>query len=123
MKIWSRILKILTIGGVFILGGCQTNDSAIAAALDSTDDQTMAMLTSVLAGAMGVASVEIGPGDLTKTSTIAVLPPRLSPLEDRSVVKPTLFDIMLEGGRCYVVRRETGDEYDLDGVSCHAFNG
>ncbi len=83
----------------------------------------MTELKSVLAKAMNTASVDIGPGDLTKTSTISVLPPRLGPHEQRSPVKPTQFDIILKGSGCFVVRRDTGEEYELRGVSCRAVGG
>ncbi len=114
---------LLVVIGASILNGCQSNGTMTFATLAEADSQTMAELKSVLAGAMNTASVDIGPGDLTKTSTISVLPPRLSPDEDRSTVTPTQFDIILRGSSCYVVRRDTGDEYELSGVSCRALDG
>jgi len=118
-----RSLGLLAMIGAFALSACQSNSEVTSAALAEADSETMAELKSVLARAMDTARVELGPGDLTKASTISVLPPRLSPDEDRSTVKPTLFDIVLKGSKCFVVRRDTGDEYELAGVSCRALGG
>ncbi len=118
-----RLLQMLVVSSAFIVSACQSNNAATFSALEDAGDETMAEVKSVLARAMNTASVEIGPGDLTETSTISVLPPPLNPYEDRSTVKPTLFDIMIKGSRCYVVRRDTGDEYELAGVSCRALDG
>jgi len=123
MKTRFRSLGLLVMIGAFTLGACQSNGDVTPAVLAEADDETMAEVKSVLARAMNTARVELGPGDLTKTSTISVLPPRLSPDEDRSTVKPTQFDIVLKGSRCFVVRRDTGDEYELVGVSCRALGG
>ncbi len=101
-----------------LLGGCQTSAPAAPAALSSTDPETMAALQGVLASAMSTASVKIGPGDLTASSTISVLPPPPGPYEGRSVAKPTLFDIMMRGERCFVVRRDTGEEFSLGDIGC-----
>ncbi len=120
MNISSRILRVFAAMGVILLSACQSTDAKTYAVLVSADDQTMTALKSVLASALGQASVEIGPGDLTKTSVVAVLPPRLAQQEDRSVVQPDLFDLMINGAKCIVVRRQTGEEYDLRDVSCRS---
>ncbi len=105
-----------------LLGGCQSPgeglDAPAPAALSSMDEETIATLRAVLADAMNDASITLGPGDLTKTSTIAVLPPRPSPYEGRSTAKPVLFDIFLRGDACFVVRRDSGAEYVLRAIAC-----
>jgi hypothetical protein len=88
------------------------------ATLAHADPATMAELHAVLARAVGRARVELGPGDPTQTSVISVLPRRPSPYEDRSLAMPTTFDLVIEGGRCFVVRRDTGEEFELQGVEC-----
>jgi hypothetical protein len=106
------------LAGALTLAACQSAPASQAAVLSKNDPQTMQTVEAVLARAMDRARVTIGPGDLTKMSTIAVLPPRLSPLEDRSPAKPALFDIVLKDGACFVVRREDGASFPLADVSC-----
>ena len=69
---------------------------------------------------MGRAQIELGAGDPTQDPTIAVLPPPLGPGEDRSTATPVYFDIILKDGECAVIRRDTGEEFPLDGVPCSA---
>ncbi|MCF6329753.1 MAG: hypothetical protein L3J02_08145 [Henriciella sp.] len=94
------------------------SETKVPAVLISSDEQTLTALKSELAEAMGVASVELGPNDLTQGSVISVLPPRLGPLEGHSMAKPTQFDLMKTNSNCYIVRRGTGDVYRLSGLTC-----
>lgn len=110
---------IQAILGAFVLAGCQLTEAQAPAVLDSVDAGTMTELKAVLATAMKTASVEIGPGDVTQTSTISVLPPRLSPLEGRSPARPVQFDIVKKGTKCAVIRRDTGEAFALHGITCH----
>jgi hypothetical protein len=105
------------------LGACQSAEPRTFAVLETSDAETLAKLKSILAGAMNSASVEIGPGDLTTTSSIAVLPPRPGPYEGRSLATPTQFDLMMRESRCVVVRRDTGEEFALPGVPCRPRGG
>ncbi len=104
--------------GAFLLAGCQMTKAEAPAVLITADTQTMTELKAVLAGAMKTASVEIGPGDVTQTSTISVLPPRLSPLEGRSTATPVQFDIIKKGRDCSVIRRDTGEVFSLGDIAC-----
>lgn len=98
--------------------GCQSAVVSTPAVLAIADEPTLAEVRAVLARAMNDAGVEIGPGDLTKTSTVIALPKRLNPNEDRSLARPTQFDLVIQGDRCALVRRETGEEFVLNGVAC-----
>jgi len=109
--------------GAAALGACQSSAAAAPAVLETADARTIAELKSVLARAMNDASVDIGPGDLTQTSTISALPPRLNPIEDRSLAAPTQFDLMIRGGDCFLVRRDTNEEFALNGVACKPAGG
>lgn len=113
-----RRFGMLGMIGAMTIGACQSTPPTIYGALEVADAQTMAVVESVLARAMNRASIEIGPGDLTKTSVVSVLPPRLSPNETRSTAQPTQFDIIIKGAKCFVVRRDTAKEYELSGVAC-----
>lgn len=106
-----------------LMCACQSNGAQTPAVLAAADAETMAAVKSVLAEAMDRAGVELGPGNPTQTSTISVLPPPLSPHEDRSTASPTQFDIVLKGSNCFVIRRDTGEEFELKGVSCKPADG
>ncbi|HXI87897.1 MAG TPA: hypothetical protein VNH64_10595 [Parvularculaceae bacterium] len=120
----TRGFGALVVMGLFMTGACETDDASSEAGspavLVSADVETMAKVKLVLADAMGKANVELGPGDPTETSTISVLPPRPTRYESMSTATPTQFDIVLKGSRCFVVRRDTGEAYELKGVSCRA---
>lgn len=119
-----RLLTILLGVGALLSGGCVTGVAhSMPAVLVSADEETMAALKAVLADALEVGRVELGAGDPTTSPVIAVLPPKLGPHEDRSTARPTLFDIELRGGRCVVVRRDTGEAFDLAGLACRAYGG
>ena len=101
-----------------LLAACQTAEPVAPAVLASADSDTLEKLKSVLVHAVGRTSVELGPGDATNTSTLSVLPPRPNPALDRNTAQPTLFDIRLRGDTCMLVRRETGQAFDLTGIAC-----
>ena len=103
-------------------GCCQSTSAQAAspAVLVRADDAAMARVKAALAKEMGRSTIELGPGDLTQSSTISVLPMPPGPLEDRSLVKPTIFRLEISGGACSLVREETGARIRLDGVACRA---
>lgn len=118
-----RTLRALAVTGAFIAGACQSNDAQTFAVLENADAESMAAVKAALAEATGRANVELGPGDPTQTSAISVLPPRPGPYQDRSPARPIPFDIVLRGSRCYLVRRDTGETFALEGVACKAAAG
>lgn len=118
-----RFLKLAPVICFLILTGCVSGVAhSMPAVLESGDAETITMLKSALADAMNTKTVELGAGDPTVASTIAVLPPRLSTNEDRSLARPVLFDLELRGQACFAVRRDTGAAYAL-GVRCKALGG
>ena len=66
-----RSVRALLAAGALTLAACQSDAQPTPAVLESADTATMEMLTSTLAEAMGVAHVELGPGDPTRTPTIS----------------------------------------------------
>jgi hypothetical protein len=123
-----RNFRMLTILAALLASACKTTDGPGApgggaysggetpAVLASAED--IPALKAALAGAMGRARIELGAGDPTREPVVAVLPPPLGPNEDRSPATPALFDLVLRGGDCYAVRRDTGEETALAGVEC-----
>ena len=119
----SRLLltSILS-GAVLAAGACQSTAQPAAkpAVLMKADAATMGRLKAALAKAMGRAQVELGPGDPTKSPEISVLPRPPGPAEDRSLAKPTIFRLEIEGDACFVARADTGTREKIDGVECRA---
>lgn len=115
---------LMVAGVAALIGGCQTTgpsqprESDVMAVLQSDDPQTIAALKAVLSDAVGRAQIELGPGDLTRTSTISVLPPPLGPNETRSPATPALFDLVIDRGQCVLVRRDDGAHFAADRVAC-----
>lgn len=103
-----------------LVGGCQHNADVVPAVLADDSDETMAMVKSHLAGAMGVAQVRLGVGDPTQTPALTILPPPLGPHETRSPATPTQFNLMVRGDICYAMREGAEEMIELTGVSCRA---
>lgn len=108
-----RILTVSMLAGV---GACQSSPQP--ATLVDASPETLSALTGVLAAAVDRAQVQLGPGDLTKESVISVLPPRPGPLEGNSPAMPTIFDIVLVEGECFVQERQSGERFPLTGIAC-----
>jgi hypothetical protein len=97
---------------------CATPAVERKATLARADEATMQALRAGLARALGRGEAVLGPGDLTQRSEVSVLPPPLGPNETRSLAAPTLFTLVLRGGRCMALRSDTGAAYPLPGVGC-----
>lgn len=110
------ILPSLALAGFVV--SCETTAEATPATLASADSDTMEYVRSVLADALGRAQINFGAGDPTSSPVISVLPPRPVDHEGRSLATPEQFDIFMQGSRCYVRRRKTGDEYSLRDIDC-----
>ena len=104
----------------FGLFACQSVGAATPATLANADAETLSRVKTTLARAVNRARVELGPGDFTQSSVIPVLPPPLSANEDRSPATPVIFDIVMEDGECFLVRRDTGEAFVLEGVECRS---
>lgn len=99
-------------------GACQSTFAETPAVLVSADAETIGRLKAALAVEMGDASIELGPGDLTQTSIVSVLPPPPGPREGNSPAMPTRFDLVLRGDACFARRRDSGADVALPGVAC-----
>jgi hypothetical protein len=109
---------ILLAGLMF--GGCQAMAQPLPAVMVKADAPEMEQLRAALARAMGRASVQLGPGDPTQSSSIAVLPRPPGPQEGNSTAMPTIFRLETEGGACFVAREGGGARERVDGVQCRA---
>ena len=113
----GRLIFLAGISAV-AASACQTAALSQTAVLVSGDDETMDAVKTVLADALGFAQVTLGAGDPTRDPFVAVLPPRPSAFENRSPVKPIIFDITISDDGCALVRRNTGEVFDLSRRYC-----
>lgn len=108
-----RILSVSLLAGA---AACQSSPQP--ATLTEASPETMSALTGVLAAAVDRAQIQLGPGDPTRDTVISVLPPNPGPLEGNSPAMPTVFDIVLMDGQCYVQERQSGEMFLLTGIAC-----
>jgi hypothetical protein len=115
----GKIATVIVLSAA-LTGACQSTAQPAPAVLAHADDATMARLKAALAKEMGRSPIELGPGDPTQSPVISVLPLPPGPLEDRSLAKPTIFRLEIEGQTCILVRDDTGERIVVEGVSCKA---
>ena len=108
-----RILSVSLLAGV---AACQSSPQP--ATLSDASPETMSAVKGVLAAAVDRAQIELGPGDPATETFISVLPPAPGPLEGNSPAMPTMFDIVVMEGECYVRERQSGDMFLLAGIAC-----
>jgi hypothetical protein len=113
---------LILAAGTLAAAACQTASQPVAAHLDPATPEAMTAVRSVLAEAMGRTRIELGAGDPGRESVIAVLPLPIDPHEGNSLAKPTLFDILIQDGACFL--RKQGEEklYSLPSVTCRALD-
>lgn len=103
-----------------VFAGCCQSVQPAPAVLAQADEASMARLKAALAKELGRSPVELGPGDPTQSPVLSVLPIPPGPLEDRSLAKPTIFRLEIEGQTCVLVREDTGARIRLEDVDCRA---
>lgn len=101
-----------------MLGACQHSATAAPATLADSNPESVEALKAALGTAINRANVELGVGDLTASSSVSVLPPRLSEHETRSPATPTIFYLFIKDGTCLAVRADTDEEIPLPDVPC-----
>jgi hypothetical protein len=107
-----------------LLAACQTTEEEMTpAVLADASPETMAAVKAALAGHLGQSRIEIGAGDPTRESVIAILPPRPNELEGNSVAMPVMFDILTDGKACFLRTRADSEMILLDGVACQPLSG
>jgi hypothetical protein len=114
-RVSAAIIAVVTLASA-----CQLTPSAVPAVLTRADAAAMDRVKATLAKAMGRSPIQLGPGDLTQSSVVSVLPLPPGPLEDRSLAMPTIFRLEIQDKTCVFVREDTGTRVTLDGVDCRA---
>lgn len=109
------------------LPACETMPSGAfaPAVLTSADEASLQVVKSTIAQMMGKNSVKLGTNNYASSSTISVLPDRLTapagaPFTQHDFALPIQFDVMMAGSKCYIVKQGTEDYVPLEGVSCRA---
>ena len=117
----------LILAAASCLPGCSTVPSGqlAPAVLASADESSLAVVKTTIAQMMNKNSVKLGTNDYAKSSTISVLPDRLTapagaPFTQHDFALPIQFDIMSDGTYCYIVKKGTEDYIPLEGVDCQA---
>lgn len=102
------------------LCACQNGITQTEAILADASPETIEALKASLGEAMGRSMIELGASDPTQQSSVSVLPLPLSQRDDRSLERPTTFDLVLIESVCYAINRDTGRETRLADVPCRA---
>jgi hypothetical protein len=119
----SRAFVLCVIVGLGFSGlsGCHLMSAPRAAVIGSGDRQAEGRLRAALEKELGRSPLDLGPSDPSRGSVITVLPVPPGPLEDRSLVLPSVFHLQIRGGVCGLLREETGAFIPLSDVRCVAF--
>lgn len=104
--------------GLAALSGCHLLSAPRAAVIESGDREAEARLRRALEQELGRTPVDLGPSDPSRLSVITVLPVPPGPLEDRSLVLPSVFRLQIRGGICGLLREETGVFIPLSDLRC-----
>jgi len=111
---------ITALGAAIGVSACQTfaGTAMQRAVLLEESAVTMDAIKRVLDGVIREGRLTLGPGDLTRDSVIAVLPPAPGPYEGNSPAMPTYFDLLTDGKSCFLRERGKDDLLLLPGVAC-----
>ncbi|MEL7481087.1 MAG: hypothetical protein AAGJ29_05970 [Pseudomonadota bacterium] len=116
-----RLIIALTLTATIISTGCVRGERAlepVPARLVLAEQVEVEKLKSALGDALGRAAIHLGPDDLSTSTQITVLPPRLTDFETRSPAKPIIFDVFIEDGRCFAIRRQSEDRVLFPDLTC-----
>lgn len=118
MTLRTLMISGLTASCLTGLAACQS--APRPATLESATPEAVEEMKKELAKALGRGRVELGAGDPTRDSVIAVLPPPPTPLEGNSPAMPELFDLLVTPEGCFVRRQTTEEMFALPGIACRA---
>jgi hypothetical protein len=83
--------------------------------------ESRAEILSVLETALGPREIRLAPDALTESSILALEQGEPgSPARGRVLDLPERFELVLSGGRCYLIRSATRDRYRLEQTDCIA---
>jgi hypothetical protein len=110
---WAAVLT-----GALGLAACQTAADVRPAAFEQATPEALGVLRQALGAALGRTRIDLGPSDLTRDSVVAVLPLPLGPYEGNSPALPILFELVVQGERCFIRRKGETELRELPDVRC-----
>lgn len=114
----NKTWLISAVGGLLIAASCQNVTAPRPAVLVTQDAASMALIKEAAAQHLGRAKVDIGAGDLTKQSTISVLPPRVTAMEGNSAAMPKTFQLRAREDDCYLFDEAERRATLVRGLAC-----
>ena len=125
----SRLVRIcgLAIMVVPSMSACQTVPSAemVPASLTSADESSMSALKTAAAEVLKRQNVKLGAMDILNSPNVSILPERSysqpgGPFDQRDFAIPTQLVLMTDGTNCFLMKQDTQDIAQVNGVQCRA---
>ena len=125
----SRLVRIcgLAIMVAPSMSACQTVPSAemVPASLTSADESSMSALKTAAAEVLKRQNVKLGAMDILNSPNVSILPERSysqpgGPFDQRDFAIPTQLVLMTDGTNCFLMKQDTQDIAQVNGVQCRA---
>lgn len=121
----SKMLLVLGAGALCILTGCKTvsEQEPVPARISSPSAESTTELTRIVSTVMDGKSVKIAPTALTESNELVIMENTKSmlgndPINGMIRTRPQRFLLMKRGNACYLVHKESGEEYVLQQTPC-----
>ena len=126
------ISRLSILGGLAILtmpsvSACQTVPSGemVPASLTSADESAMTALKTAAAEVLNRRTVKLGAMDILNSPNVSILPERSysqpgGPFDQRDFAIPTQLVLMTDGTNCFLIKQNTRDIAQVNGVQCRA---
>lgn len=109
------------------MSACQTVPSAemVPASLTSADESSMSALKTAAAEVLKRQNVKLGAMDILNSPNVSILPERSysqpgGPFDQRDFAIPTQLVLMTDGTNCFLMKQDTQDIAQVNGVQCRA---
>lgn len=107
-----------------LLAACNTTGDTLStpAIITENSAEVQKSLATAVSKAIG-SKVTLAPESFTTKPFVTIEPKSVNKrngriIDGRSMDMPTHVDLMMTGGSCYVVNRDTGAKIMLEGISC-----
>ncbi len=125
-NILSHHLQRLIYLAATLTSSCHTISAAPepqAAQLVKADDASLYRIKSAIENDMKRKNIVFGATDWNRSSVISVLPvksisPNGAPFNQQDFAVPILFELMMAGPECYLIRKDTQKKIILNDINC-----
>lgn len=126
---WSKFMLALTVPLLGISACATTGQSSTPALLSQPSANTTALIRQTITEALHGRPVQLAANSFTQSDHIYIetkdhIAPDGLPIMGRKRrdqgFAPVRFDLIKQGEKCMLVRRDTNKKYALDGVDCKA---